>query len=88
MIKCRDFAPKEVAGACFFKDAEYQTFEDSLNAANEWLSEAKVEIVQLETVVLPNMWAAAEDGTTDGSVATSGPADSWHQFLRVWYKEA
>ncbi len=88
MIEFRDFAPRELSSACVFADARYETFQDAVAAANAWLSDSSTEVVQLETVVLPNVWAPAEDGTADGAVATSGPSDSWHQFLRVWYKEA
>ena len=68
------------------KLAEYEPFEAAVAAANEWLAENHVRVINLETVVLPNIWSPFEDGTTDSSLGTRGGAPShWHQFLRPDY---
>lgn len=88
MIQFKDFIPQIVSDPGLFKLAEYETFETAVEAANHWLESHPVKLVQLETVVLPNIWSKFEEGTIDGSLGTtnSGPSH-WHQFLRVWYRE-
>ena len=55
--------------------------------ANEWIAENGVDVVNIETVVLPEIWEKDEEGTTDVDIRTSGECSSyWHQFIRVWYK--
>ena len=86
-LQFRDFVPQQLSNFGLFKVAEYETFEAAVMAANYWLMESPVELIQLETVVLPNIWSKYEEGTTDGSLGTSNAATShWHQFLRVWYR--
>ncbi|MCA9176814.1 MAG: hypothetical protein KDB14_20135 [Planctomycetales bacterium] len=86
-LRFRDFVPHQLSGFGVFKVAEYETFDAVVAAANQWLQESHVALVQLETVVLPNIWSKYEEGTTDGSLgSTPGATSHWHQFLRVWYR--
>ena len=86
-LQFRDFVPQMLSNFGLFKVAEYESFEAAVQAANQWLQDSPIELVQLETVVLPNIWSKYEEGTTDGSLGTSTSATShWHQFLRVWYR--
>lgn len=87
MIDYKDFIPRQTAGPGFFSSAEYQTFDAAVLAANKFVDTQSVRVLNIETVVLPNVWAPGEDGTTDPSIRTSGdfPA-TWHQFVRVWYE--
>jgi hypothetical protein len=83
MIGFKDFAP-QITKKGFLK-TEYQTFEEALSAANEWIAANHVNVVNIETVVLPEMWS--EDGTTDTDLTTSGDMmNRWYQFIRVWYR--
>ena len=46
-----------------------------------------VEVVNVETIVLPNIHSPHEDGTADPSLHVSGDHGSrWYQVFRVWYK--
>lgn len=86
MIRFKDFVPRMTEAPGLLKLAEYESFEKAVEAANEWIRENRVYVLQLETVVLPNIWSPFEEGTTDPSLGTRGGAPShWHQFLRVWY---
>jgi hypothetical protein len=87
MIQFRDFVPKMTAPPGFFKLAEYESFEAAVAAANQWIRESRIDLVNIETVVLPNIWSGWEKGSTDTSLGTSGESPShWHQFVRVWYR--
>ena len=82
----RDFAPQMLSGFGLFKVAEYETFQAAVAAANQWIREEKIQLVQLETVVLPNIWRSVEEGTADASLNATGNIATWHQFVRVWYR--
>jgi hypothetical protein len=87
MIRFQDFVPKMTATAGFLKPAEFEPFDLALAAANDWLRENQVDVINVETVVLPNIWSRYEEGSTDTELGTSGESPShWHQFIRVWYR--
>lgn len=85
MIQFRDFAA-EVTSAGFFSNS-YETLPQALAKANAWLAAEGVDVLNVETVVLPNMWESGEEGTKDVELRASGKmATTWHQFIRVWYR--
>jgi hypothetical protein len=87
MIDYRDFIPKKTSGPGFFSSAQYQSFDAAVLAANAFVDGHSGKILNVETVVLPNVRDTSEDGTTDVSIRTSGDmASTWHQFIRVWYE--
>jgi hypothetical protein len=88
MLKYRDFVPQQVSPPGFLRPGEYETFDDALRAANEWLQSHQIKLLGIETVVLPNIWSRYEQGTADASLGISGEDPShWHQFIRCWYQE-
>ncbi len=89
MLKYKDFVPKEIVAPGFLNPGEHESFEEALNACNQWLLQnSQIKLISLETVVLPNIWSRWEEGSADASIGTSGDTPSrWHQFLRCWYHE-
>lgn len=88
MIHYRDFVPEMTQPPGFLTPAEHESFDAALADANAWISEGKVRLLSVETVVLPNIWSRFEEGTKDGALGTSGEQPShWHQFIRVWYQD-
>lgn len=88
MLKYKDFVPKEIVAPGFFKEGRHESFDDAVTAANQWLTDNRVSVISIETVVLPNIWARWEEGTVDASLGTSSDSPSrWHQFLRCWYRD-
>jgi len=87
MIAYRDFVPQQTKPAGFLSPAEHESFDAAVAAANAWLLENHVRVVNIETVVLPNIFSRFEEGSADSSLGTSGESPShWHQFIRVWYQ--
>lgn len=87
MIRFKDFVPKMLAAPGLFKAGEYESFDEALTAANRWIKEYDINVINVETVVLPNIWSRWEEGTTDVALGTSGEMPShWHQFIRCWYQ--
>lgn len=89
MLNYKDFVPKEISASGFLRPGEYEDFDQAVMAANDWLKEADVKLLKIETVVLPNIHSRWEEGTGDAAIRTSGDSPSqWHQFLRCWYYES
>jgi len=87
MIKCKDFVPEIIKRGGFFSSAKAQEFQTCLDHANQWISDENVEVVNIETVVLPNIHDELEEGSMDTNLDTHGDTTSnWNQFVRVWYK--
>lgn len=93
MFCFRDFVPRQIQPPRFglsvtAQQGEYETLESALAAANEWLDREAVRVVNLETVVLPNLWSGWEEGSQDAVLGTPSGAPLWYQFIRVWYETA
>jgi hypothetical protein len=89
MFDFKDFVPREFSAPGFLQRGEYGTLDDAAVAAARWAESKGVRIINVETVVLPNLHSSYEEGSTDAALATSGKMhSSWHQFVRVWYDQA
>lgn len=87
MIYFRDFEPRLLQAAGIFNAAQYENVHTILQEVNDWIRDENIQVVNIETVVLPNMHNWGEEGTTDPELRTGGEVGStWHQFFRVWYK--
>lgn len=89
MITFEDFAPRVTSPAGPFRRGQFQTFEDAVKAADAWIRESGVDVINLETVVLPNVWSPGEEGTVDAELPTNEGnliTNNWYQFVRVWYR--
>jgi hypothetical protein len=87
MLRHRDFVPQLTTSAGFLSPADYEPFEDVVEALNAWLRTAEVKLVSVETVVLPNIWSPHEEGSEDTSLGMRDTSNHWHQFIRCWYLE-
>ena len=86
MLAFKDFYPKIEEKGNFFKRDKWQSLEAALEDANAWLAESKVSVLNVETVVLPNMWSDYEEGPQDAHL-TSYQQSNWYQLIRVWYTQ-
>ncbi len=89
-LKFKDFVPKQVKPSAFLTPAVYASMEDTLLELDQWvIAHPDYRIINIETVVLPNIHKAAEKGSTDPELKISqsdGIVARWHQFFRVWYR--
>ena len=89
MLAYRDFAPKVTTvdrGSSYFSwpVQVYESFDEAVLAADAWIAEDQIQVRQIETVVLPNIWSPQEEGSADPALQAR-PGTVWHQFVRVWY---
>ncbi len=83
LINYKDFFPTALKSGFF--STEYETLSSTVLRANQWLAESGARVVNVETVVLPNI-KTAEDASQTG-LRTSGEISShWYQVVRVWYE--
>jgi len=84
MLGFTDFLPKFTPG---FLSSRSESLQTVLKDANHWINEHNVNVVNVETVVLPNIHQGGEEGPEDSALRVSGDfSNTWHQFVRVWYK--
>ena len=89
MIAYKDFVPAETSAGGWFQMPTREQLLESLARANEWISVNNLDVINVETVVLPNIHAAGEEGSTDVQIRTSGEMSAyWYQFIRVWYRKS
>ena len=90
MIEFQDFLPphRPASGTIFAaKRAATESLNEAVASANQWIEAGAVRVLNVETVVLPNLYRRDEEGSTDGDLRTSGDMSSrWYQFVRVWYR--
>jgi len=58
---------------------QYALIDEVVQTANEWIRQVGVKVLNVETVVLPNMNNPGEQGTGDAMVRTSSDMASF------WY---
>ena len=85
MIAYRDFAPTQISAAALFKSAKYESLDHTLETANAWIRTNSINVLNVETVVLPNL--CVSEGTADTNLVLMPDfAEAWNQFFRVWYR--
>jgi hypothetical protein len=82
-----DFPPRVVRPGALFRAAQYEALQQAVAAANRWVRQYGVTVLNVETVVLPNIYRSGEEGSADPHLITSGEMMSeWFQVVRVWYE--
>lgn len=87
MMKIKDFVPEKTKGG-FFKPGKVEAFDEVMEKMNQWINQNDINVVNVETVLLPNIHDPEEEGSTDTELWTGGAVSShWYQLLRVWYQD-
>ncbi len=82
-IAFKDFFPAVLKAG--FLSSEYEMFPAVVDRANEWIATSGVQVLNVETLVLPNV--SDENEAQQTNIRTSGEMSSyWRQILRVWYE--
>ncbi|MDJ0900110.1 MAG: hypothetical protein QNJ55_15000 [Xenococcus sp. MO_188.B8] len=78
MIYFKDFFPQTIEQKGFFSEDKYEKFSSLLSHVNQWLSENKVKLINIETVVLRDI--------DDEKTRFLAEEPFFYQFMRVWYE--
>lgn len=64
--------------------SDHEGVSEVLPELNLWIAKHAVDVVNVETVLLPNVNSGA--GSNDASLRSSGDFNNWLQVVRVWYR--
>ncbi len=82
-LNYRDFFPTLIESGFF--SSTHEELPATVGRASEWIEESGVRVVNVETVVLPNV--QGEEEASQAGIYTSGEMSSrWYQVVRVWYE--
>ena len=82
-IAYKDFFPTVLKSGFF--STEHEALPATVSRAGQWIRGAGVRVINVETVVLPNIKTAEE--ASNVGIRTSGELGShWYQVVRVWYE--
>ena len=79
-LTCEDFTPKFEGG--------WEPLGSVIARADEWAHQNGIEILQLESLLLPCLWGreSSEPVFPSPQLKGAGEADRWVQVLRIWYR--
>lgn len=81
MLEFRDFAPqptgRKLSGRLEFENS----LRDSVSEASRWIDAENINVLNIETVVLPSIWA--EKSTEAPELSSLSPR---YQLVRVWFR--
>ncbi len=92
MLSFRDFIPADITKAIAVS-RRYETLTEVLDRVNAWVAEQKVEVINVETVILPLLSNSKSTDTsryTDNMQLGIGMfsfGDKRQQIARVWYRK-
>jgi len=95
IIKYEDFAPRITERGPFGGPAEYESFSEVVSAVNQWIASTTIQVINVETVVLPDRIEGTSDdvyGVTTSNafhpvMISQGVTVNCFQCVRVWYRE-
>ena len=95
MIQYKDFAPRITERGPFGGASDYESLSDVVSAVNQWIGSAAIQVINVETVVLPDRIEGTSDGvyglTTSNAfypvMISQGLVINYFQCVRVWYRE-
>lgn len=95
MIQCKDFAPRITDRGPFGGPAKYESFSEVVSAVNQWIASTTIQVINVETVVLPDRIEGTSDGVYGVTVSngvypvmiSQGVTVNYFQCVRVWYRE-
>lgn len=95
MIKCKDFPPRITERGPFGGASDYESFSEVVSAVNQWIEQTTVQVINVETVVLPDRiesTSGSDYGLTTSNAfypvtISQGLTINCFQCVRVWYRE-
>jgi hypothetical protein len=95
LIQCKDFAPRITERGPFGGASEYESFSEIVSAVNQWIGSRTIQVINVETVVLPDRIEGTSDDVYGMKISngfypvmiSQGLAIKCFQCVRVWYRE-
>ena len=83
IIQYKDLSPSAVEHKVL--STEYENFSEVVAHANEWIRNSGVTVLNVETVLLPNLREAKDTSQVMKTIGQSGCY--LFQVVRVWYND-
>lgn len=87
MINYKDFSPQVSRTGLLGHVKESDSFQTVVKQANLWLNSNPVKLVNIETVLLPNLLSKPTEVEPEKGASTVGQSHVLFQCVRVWYTE-
>ncbi|HEY9846529.1 MAG TPA: hypothetical protein V6D03_10050 [Candidatus Caenarcaniphilales bacterium] len=95
LIQFKDFAPRIIERGSFGGVSDYESFSKVVSAVNQWIEHTTTQVINVETVVLPDQIEGTSDGDYGLTVGngfypvmiSQGVTINCFQCVRVWYGE-
>jgi hypothetical protein len=95
MIQCKDFAPRITEQGPFGGASDYESFSEVVSTVNRWIDHTTTQVINVETVVLPDRIEGTSDDVYGLTVSNSfhpvmisqGLTINCFQCVRIWYRE-
>ena len=86
-IAFKDFAPTPLRKGFFSLSLakKYTSLDVTLEKLNRWSQANDIDVLNIETVVVPNL-DLEDEGTMEEAISVAGGISGWYQFFRVWYR--
>lgn len=87
LLKFKDFVPEQLSKNPWTGKGKYESLGQMVREINHWMAlHPGIDVMNIETVVLPNIHENKEEGSEDTELPPSAMGQYiWHQFFRVWY---
>ncbi|MFK7801228.1 MAG: hypothetical protein AB8G95_06335 [Anaerolineae bacterium] len=88
MIQYKDFFPNVTNSSLLGIVRAADSFDAVVKVANNWAASTPVEVVNIETVLIPQYHVVKESPKSQEGVYTEGHNPThWYQGIRIWYRE-
>lgn len=86
MIAFQDFIPQRQGTRFLGVVRDYENLQELVSRANQWVEQHQIDVVNVETVMLPNL--PGEEEMLKVRMDSAGMAFSAYQIVRVWYRQS
>ena len=85
MFNFQDFFPRITRQGIMRTESE--TLSKAVQSANEWVNANRIEVINIETILLPNMTNGNTKKRAYHIAGHDFASANWIQVVRVWYRE-
>ena len=85
-IAFRDFRPAMLDAGGLVASPTFEPLETAIEAANAWIRKSGVAVINVETVLVPNLTLLTDTTTAEAPMFRVNQEAFWYQVVRVWYE--
>lgn len=86
MFTYKDFTPIVVAKGGSLRDHKIGSLDDVVVEARQWATEQAVEVINIETVLLPLTARDPRKSFGESTISVTLGTAQWTQIIRLWYR--